>query len=100
VQLAESLGAQTGTPRAMTQTLFAWGKIYEGEGDYERAREHFDEVVHKALAHDDSDHELSGLIGGSAARRALGAPQEALHLASRPSRWRTSAAAGSTSRRR
>jgi len=79
--IAESLGEQTRTPRAVTQTLFAWGKIHEGEGDYERAREYFDEVVHRALAHDDSDHELCGLIGGAAARRALGAPQEALHLA-------------------
>jgi tetratricopeptide (TPR) repeat protein/DNA-binding SARP family transcriptional activator len=78
-QLAESLGRQTGTPRAMTQTYFAWGLIHHGERDYARALECFDLVLRDALAYDDANHEVCALIGGSTARRALGAHEEALH---------------------
>jgi tetratricopeptide (TPR) repeat protein len=79
--LAQSLGTQAGTPRAITQTAFAWGLIYEGERDYARALEHYDEVLRKALSYGDSDHELCALLGGASARRALGALKESLHQA-------------------
>ena len=79
--LAESLGSQAGTPRAITQTAFAWGLIHEGERDYARALEYYDEVLRKALSYGDSDHELCALLGGAAARRVLGALEESLHQA-------------------
>jgi tetratricopeptide (TPR) repeat protein len=78
---AESLGEQAGTPRAMTQTDYAWGLIHEGEGNFPRALEYYDEVLRKALSYSDSDHELLALYSGASVRRALGALEESLHEA-------------------
>lgn len=78
---AESLGEQAGTPRAMTQTDYAWGLIHEGERDFPRALEYYDEVLRKALSFGDSDHELLALYSGASVRRALGALEESLHEA-------------------
>jgi|SRR5579884_329156 len=78
---AESLGEQAGTPRAMTQTDYAWGLIHEGERDFPRALEYYDEVLRKALSFGDSDHELLALYSGASVRRALGALDESLHEA-------------------
>lgn len=78
---AESLGAQAATPRAMTQTDYAWGLIHEGERDYPRALEQYDKVLRNALTFGDSDHELSALYSGASVRRALGALEESLHEA-------------------
>lgn len=78
---AESLGAQAGTPRAMTQTDYAWGLIHEGERDYPRALEYYDKVLRKALTFGDSDHELSALYKGASVRRALGALDDSLRMA-------------------
>lgn len=81
--LAESLGAQAGTPRPLTQTNFAWGLVYEGERDYVRAQELYDEVLRQALQFGDSNHEICALIGGASVCRALGALPESLRRAQR-----------------
>jgi DNA-binding SARP family transcriptional activator len=79
--LAESLGKQAATPRALTQTAYAWAKIHEGERNYERALKCYSEVVRAAIEHGDAEHHMIGLVGVAAAHRALGAAQEALHKA-------------------
>ncbi len=79
--LADSLGSQAGTPRAVTQTAFAWGLIFEGERDYKRALEYYDDVLRKAIGFGDSDHELCALIGCASARRSLGDLDDSLHHA-------------------
>lgn len=78
---AESLGAQAATPRAMTQTDYAWGLIHEGERDHPRALEYYDKVLRTALTFGDSDHELSALYRGASVRRALGALDDSLRMA-------------------
>ena len=81
--LAESLARQTGTPRPLTQTDFAWGLIHEGERDYVRAQEYYDEVLRAALGYGDYNHETCALIGGASVRRSLGALRESLQYAQR-----------------
>ena len=81
--LAESLGRQAGTPRPLTQTDFAWGLIHQGERDYVRALEFYDEVMRKALVYTDYTHEICALIGGASVRRSLGSLNESLQQAQR-----------------